>query len=193
MGNLLILIALSMLLIVGQGMLKNKQHQEQLVQSFAGIKTEAASSNIQESTQKLPRSFNESNEVAGILNINSIDLKASVVKGADPEKLDKTLGTIDGLDEPGTPNGSTAIAGHQSHIFGQFFNRLDELQVGDHVELETITETLQFEVFNIEVVEPEDVGILKRQEGITLLSLVTCYPERSNKFRLIVQAKQIYD
>ncbi|MFJ8065927.1 class D sortase [Psychrobacillus sp. NPDC096426] len=180
-GNMLILVAISMLIVVGHGMLKNKQHQEQLIQSFAGIKTEAATS----------KAIEGSNEVAGILNIDSIDLKAPVVRGAAPEKLNKALGTIDGLDEPGTVNGTTAIAGHQSHIFGQFFNRLDELQIGDQFEMDTISGTLQYEIFDIVVVKPEDVDILKSQKGISLLSLVTCYPERSNQFRLVVQAKQI--
>lgn len=193
-GNLLILIAISMLIVVGHGTLKNKQHQEQLIQSFASIKTEAATSSIRDTTPNVvPLSSKEADEVTGVLHIDSIDLKAPVVRGAAPEKLNKALGTIDGLDEPGTLNGSTAIAGHQSHVFGQFFNRLNELQIGDQMELETITETLRYEVFDIQVVKPENVDILKRQKGITLLSLVTCYPERSNQFRLVVQAKQIYD
>ncbi|WP_093267583.1 sortase [Psychrobacillus sp. OK032] len=76
-------------------------------------------------------------------------------------------------------------------MFGQFFNRLNELQIGDQFEVETITETLQYEIFDIVVVKPENVDILKRQKGIMLLSLLTYYPERSNQFRLVVQAKQI--
>lgn len=185
-----------MLIVVGGGMWKNKQHQEQLIQSFAGIKTEAATSNA---IEVLPTkngsalSSNEVDDVMGILNIDSIDLKAPVVRGAAPEKLNKALGMIEGLDEPGTQGGTSAIAGHQSHVFGQFFNRLDELQIGDQFEVETITETLQYEIFDIQIVKPENVDVLNRQKGITLLSLVTCYPERSNQFRLVVQAKQISD
>lgn len=192
-GNLLILIAISMLIIVGYGMFKNKQHQEQLIQSFASIKTEAATNKPIEVPHGSTQSIEGIRGVEGILNIDAIDLKAPVVRGAAPEKLNKALGTIDGLDEFGILNGTSAIAGHQSHVFGQFFNRLDELQVGDQFELETITDTLRYVVFDIQVVKPENVDVLKRQKGITLLSLVTCYPERSNKFRLVVQAKQIYD
>ncbi|WP_144510246.1 class D sortase [Bacillus sp. FJAT-22090] len=193
-GNILILIAISILIFIADGMLKNKQHQDQLIQSFAGIKTEAATSKMMGgfSTNIAPNLSSEAaNEVTGILRIDSIDLKAPVVRGATPAKLNKSLGTIDGLDEPGTLNGSAAIAGHQSHVFGQFFNRLDELQIGDKFSLETISETLHYEVFDIIVVKPENVGIVKRQKGITLISLITCYPERSNQFRLVVQAKQI--
>lgn len=192
-GNLLILIAISILIIVGYGMFENKQHQEQLIESFAGIKTEAATNKALEVSHGSTPSIKETKEIEGILNIDAIDLKAPVVRGAAPEKLNKALGTIDGLDEFGTLNGTSAIAGHQSHVFGQFFNRLDELQIGDQFELETITDTLRYEIFDIQVVKPEKVDVLKRQKGITLLSLVTCYPERSNKFRLVVQAKQIYD
>lgn len=193
-GNLLILIAISLLIFIGYGMLKNKQHQEHLIQSFASIKTEAATSKMMGgfSTNVVPNlSSEEANEVTGILHIDSIDLKAPVVRGASPAKLNKSLGTIDGLDEPGTLNGSTAIAGHQSHLFGQFFNRLDEMQIGDKFSLETASGMLHYEVFDIVVVKPENVDIVKRQKGITLLSLITCYPERSNQFRLIVRAKQI--
>ncbi|WP_211356369.1 class D sortase [Psychrobacillus lasiicapitis] len=195
-GNLLILIAISMLIIVGHGMLKNKQHQEQLIESFASIKTEAATSKSVGSKPTKNESalpMERADDTMGILTIDSIDLKAPVVRGAAQEKLNEALGTIDGLDEPGTLNGTSAIAGHQSHVFGQFFNRLNELQIGDRFELETLTETLQYEIFDIVVVKPENVDILNRQKGITLLSLVTCYPERSNQFRLVVQAKQIYD
>ncbi|MFJ7969962.1 class D sortase [Psychrobacillus sp. NPDC096389] len=192
-GNLLILIAISLLIITGYGMFENKQHQEQLIESFAGIKTEAATNKPIEVPHGSTQLIEGTRGVEGILNINAIDLKAPVVRGAAPEKLNKALGKIDGLDEFGTLNGTSAIAGHQSHVFGQFFNRLDELQIGDQFELETTTDTLQYEVFDIQVVKPENVDVLKRQKGITLLSLVTCYPERSNKLRLVVQAKQIYD
>lgn len=192
-GNSLIGIGLFILLVVSYGVMENKKHQKDLIESFTSIKTEAVSEKeyVGANSAVVLQLKESNNEVVGILKIPSIQLESPVVKGATPENLNRALGMIAGLDEPGELNGSAAIAGHQSHVFGQFFNRLEELQIGDRFKLETRTAALQFEVFNIQIVKPENVDILERQKGISLLSLVTCYPERSNKFRLVVQAKKI--
>ncbi|WP_391119687.1 class D sortase [Psychrobacillus sp. L3] len=192
-GNSLIGIGLLLFFIVSYGVLENEQNQNELMESFTSIKTEAASEKVYVGANSVEvQQLKESNsEVVGILKIPSIYLESPVLEGATPENLNRALGVITGLDEPGELNGSAAIAGHQSHIFGQFLNRLNELQIGDRFELETKMDTLRYEVFNIQIVKPENVDILERQKGISLLSLITCYPERSNKFRLVVQAKQV--
>ncbi|QFF97789.1 class D sortase [Psychrobacillus glaciei] len=192
-GNSLIGIGLLILFIVSYGVMENQQHQKELIESFTSIKTEAATEKaivgVKATDAQQLKELKQ--EVVGILKIPSIHLKSPVLEGATPENLNRALGMIAGLDDPEELNGSSAIAGHQAHVFGQFFNRLNELQVGDRFELETRTDTLQFEVFNIQIVKPENVDILERQKGISLLSLVTCYPERSNMFRLVVQAKKV--
>ncbi|MEI4769044.1 class D sortase [Psychrobacillus sp. FJAT-51614] len=197
LGNIMIGLGLVILILVGYGMMEHKRQQNELIQSFTAIKTEAATNDSIDKTigqaMNSPKQETRENDVVGILKIPEIELEAPVLKGATTDNLNKALGMINGLDDPGTLNGSTAIAGHQSHVFGQFFNRLNELKIGDRFELETSTDTLNFKVFNIQVVKPENVEILMRQEGISLLSLVTCYPERSNQFRLVVQAKKVED
>jgi sortase A len=95
------------------------------------------------------------------------------------------------MDKPGVMDGSYAIAGHRSHVFGKFFNRLNELQLGERLTFETMEETITYEVFDRNIVEPHEVESLNRKKGIALLSLITCYPENSNKYRLIVHAKRI--
>lgn len=126
-----------------------------------------------------------------ILILPSIQLESPVIDGATSANLNRALGMIMNLDAPGTLNGSSAIARHQSHQFGYFFNRLNELQIGDKFELEVSTDTLVYEVFDIQIVKPNNVEVLNRQEGVFMLSLITCCPERSNKYRLVVQAKQV--
>ena len=193
-GNFLMVAGLFLVVVVSYGVLENQHHQKELIQSFTSIKTEAAvtpelgvaANSIKETNKnKLP------NQVKAILRIPKIELELAVLKGATPENLNRALGMIDGLDEPGVVGGSAAIAGHQSHIFGQFFNRLNELKIGDQFEIETNDEVLEYEVFGIEVVKPENVEILKSQKGVSLMSLVTCYPERSNKYRLVVQGRKV--
>ena len=186
-GNILMIIGCVLLFIVSYGMFENKTHQKELIESFKAIKTETAlaSNGEVEVTSK-----NDSTSIS-ILRIPAIQLESPVLVGATAPKLNRTLGMIENLDAPGTPNGSTAIAGHQSHRYGHFFNRLNELQIGDRFELEISTDLLVYEVFDIQIVKPNNVEVLNRQEGKSMLSLITCYPERSNKYRLVVQAKHV--
>lgn len=193
-GNLFIVIGLALLIGLAFGMKNVQDQQNELVKAFATVKTEASigegkqhkSSALQPSEAMKMRDGME-----GVLSVPAIDLTAPVLEGASPENLNRALGSISGLDEPGEMNGSYAIAGHQSHVFGKFFNRLDELQKGDVFQFETEKETLSFKVFTTHIVKPEEVSVLKQQSGIALLSLVTCYPENSNAYRLVVQAKRI--
>lgn len=194
-GNVLIAIGLALLVILIGGMKSTQDHQSELVEAFATVKTEASTGNGAQAKsfsvqQKEPSSYPK--EMEGVLTIPAIEMNAPVLKGASPENLSKALAAINGLDEPGVLNGSYAIAGHQSHVFGQFFNRLNELEIGDVFQYDTPGEMLTFEVFNIEIVKPEEVSVLKPETGIALLSLVTCYPENSNEYRLVVKAKRIH-
>jgi len=187
-GNILMFIGVILLIIVSYGMFENKTYQNELMESFRAIKTEAALTSHGEPEETI---IEKDSQAVSILRIPSIQLELPVVDGATSIKLNQALGMIENLDTPGTKNGSTAIAGHQSHQFGQFFNRLHELQVGDKFELEISTDVLVYEVFYIQVVSPNNVEVLSPQDGISMLSLITCYPARSNQYRLVVQAKQI--
>lgn len=192
-GNGLILVGLAMLIILVLGIKNTHDNQTGLIEAFEAVKTEASTGataqaeavGISTEAAGLP------DGVEGVLTIPAIELQSPVLQGATPDNLNKALGAIEGLDRVGEMDGSYAIAGHQSHIFGQFFNRLNELEIGELLEYETLDETFSFEIIDIQIVKPEEVEVLNPQKGVALLSLVTCYPENSNEFRLIIQAKRI--
>ncbi|HEX5564366.1 MAG TPA: class D sortase, partial [Sporosarcina sp.] len=129
--------------------------------------------------------------VEGILSIPAIDLEAPVLYGADAETLDRSLGAIENMDHPGKMNGSYAIAGHQAHAFGKYFNRLHEMEVGTKFTFQTAEEEMAFKVFDIKIVKPHEVDVLEPKEGKALLSLITCYPAYSNEYRLVVQGERV--
>lgn len=192
-GNLLIISSLVLLITLGLGMKSTKDNQNELIEAFEAVKTEASTGNAAQSAVSgdSVEKAGIPDGVEGILTIPAIELNAPVLEGATPANLDKALGSISGLDEAGKMDGSYAIAGHQAHMFGKFFNRLNELEKGDRFQLKTVDETLDFEVFDIQIVKPEKVSVLNPRKGMALVSLITCYPENSNKFRLIVQAKRV--
>ena len=195
-GNLLILSSVVVFIWLWSGSIETQQEQDQMIEAFAAVKATGEIGEVKAmppnrgTVQEEVKSAITSN-VEGVLSIPSIELKAPVLAGANPENLNQALGSISGMDKPGVVNGSYAIAGHRSHIFGEFFNRLNELQIGERLTFETMEESIKFEVFDRKIVEPHEVESLNRKKGIALLSLVTCYPENSNKYRLIVYAKRI--
>lgn len=82
------------------------------------------------------------------------------------------------------------LTGHTGFIKAEIFTRLNEMQFGDEVYLNTLNEKLKYEVYNIKIVLPNEVDDLKICEGKDLLTLVTCTPYGVNTHRLLVQCKR---
>ncbi|MEV9640722.1 class D sortase [Mammaliicoccus sciuri] len=190
-ANILIIAGAATLLLLISGVHSNKKQQSERLNAFAAMKAEAANSS--DIHPALPNGTLDPKleGIEGILDIPQIDLEAPVLLGADEQTLSEGLGAIENMDQPGVIDGSYAIAGHQSHVFGKYFNRLHEMEAGQEFTYETLDGIQRYKVFDIQIVKPEKVEILDSQNGIALLSLITCYPERSNEYRLIVQAKRI--
>ena len=203
-GNVLLLIGVCLLVWQFIGTKRTENVREQQLDAFANLKAQAETeeqpmeskdkeTEMQTEKKTASNKVHEKSlgELVGVLSIPQIDIHAPVSYGATPSILDSGFGAIPSKYEPGVQDGSYAIAGHQSHVFGQFFNRLDELQQGSRFDLETIDELQTYEVYEMRVVFPEEVEAIAEEPGISKLSLVTCYPQNSNKHRLIVMAKRV--
>lgn len=203
-GNVLLLIGVCLLVWQFIGTKRTENVREQQLDAFANLKAQAETENQpmkskDKETQMQTEEKTASNkvhekglgELVGVLSIPQIDIHAPVSYGATPSILDSGFGAIPSNYEPGVQDGSYAIAGHQSHVFGLFFNRLDELKTGSRFDLETVDETQTYEVYETRIVFPEEVEAIAEEPGISKLSLVTCYPQNSNKHRLIVMAKRV--
>jgi len=123
------------------------------------------------------------------IRIPKIDIEWIVNEGADPQTLKEGPGHIAETPLPGDAGRST-ISGHRT-TYGSPFNRIDELESGDLIYLETIKgELFTYVVAGSEVVNPEDVYILVGSYKKELL-LTTCYPEYSGAQRLVIIAELI--
>ncbi|MHC6178666.1 class D sortase [Clostridium sp. JNZ X4-2] len=123
----------------------------------------------------------------GILIIPKIDLKVSIGEGTDMATLRYAVGHFKGTAMPGE-NGNFALAGHRSYTFGQYFNRLGELKIGDEITIETIKGNYKYKIFNTKVVLPQQVEVLNATKDSTM-TLVTCTPIRVATHRLIISAR----
>ena len=115
-----------------------------------------------------------------------------VVEGVGTEPLKEGPGHLPGSALPGGL-GNLVISGHRTTYLAPF-NRLDELQPGDDVVLETRTAWFTYRVTGAEVVRPTAVEVtlpVPGRPGATptehLLTLTTCNPKYSASTRLVVR------
>lgn len=71
-----------------------------------------------------------------------------------------------------------------------FFNRLNEIEVGDIIEVVANNKTFKYTVYETLIVEPTDISVLYRNDEDKVLTLVTCEPVKNPTHRLIVHALQ---
>ncbi len=128
--------------------------------------------------------------VLGIIRIDKIDVKAPIVEGVEASNLKVGIGHIPGTAALGQA-GNSALAGHRSYTFGKFFNRLDELVVGDEIRITTKKEDLVYKVYEKLVVTPDDVSVLKGDKDKNIITLITCTPIYVASHRLIIHASLV--
>ncbi|WP_257350448.1 class D sortase [Pseudalkalibacillus decolorationis] len=137
---------------------------------------------VQEETEAL-----SSGELIGKIEIPQIDLRMPIVEGATLENMKNAAGHLEGTGQIGE-QGNAAVAAHRSYTYGKDFNRLDEIVVGDEINITTREGTYRYVVFNTTIVLPEDTSILKSKQDKSVLTLITCEPMKDPTHRLIVQA-----
>lgn len=190
LGMLFIVSGVTLSVWLMNGNAKSDGHQQELIEAFRSIQATEDTSLLPKTAEKAVAS-DSIEGMEGILSIPTIDLEAPVLYGSDPATLNQSLGAIENMDLPGEMGGSYAIAGHQAHVFGKYFNRLHEMEVGTEFIFQTAEGELAFKVFDIKIVKPHEVEVLKPMEGKALMSLITCYPEYSNEYRLVVQGEMV--
>lgn len=113
------------------------------------------------------------------------NLIAPIREGSDMITLSKYVGHIEGT---ALQNGNIALAGHnntRNYQSGNFyFDKLDELDIGDKVYYTYNTTTYSFKVKEIKEVNEKDLSVLEESE-VSQLTLVTCIQGRY-RYRLIV-------
>ncbi len=122
------------------------------------------------------------------LKIDKIDLSLPVLEGATQKNLKYAAGHLSETTAFGKV-GNAAIAAHRMKQKGRLFNRLDEMEIGDKIVVETKGETYTYTVYDVTIVDPTDVSVLNYNQTDSRLTLITCDPIVNPTHRLIVHAK----
>jgi len=126
-------------------------------------------------SEKRARAYRESllshtGSPLAVLRIGRLNIRVPVFEGTDELVLNRGVGWIAGTARPGE-TGNIGIAGHRDG----FFRGLKDAALGDEVELSTLRGTSVYTTDRFEIVNPDNVGVL-RSRGMPSLTLVTCYP-----------------
>lgn len=108
--------------------------------------------------------------VLAVLRIPGVGLEVPVGYGTAEPVLLRGAGLIAGTAAPGS-RGNVAIAAHRD----TFFRALQDVAIGDLIELDAPDRTWTYRITELSVVEPTDVHVLA-DTGEPVLTLVTCYP-----------------
>lgn len=126
------------------------------------------------------------------VDIPAINCQLPVYHGTGDAVLQVAIGHIEGSSLPtGGESTHCVLSGHRGLPSAQLFSKLDQLVVGDVFYLQTLDETLTYEVDQILIVLPHETEALEIQKGQDLCTLVTCTPYGVNSHRLLVRGHRV--
>ena len=130
--------------------------------------------------------------VMGYIEIPEIDVSLPVYHGTEESVLQIAVGHLDWSSLPvGGESTHCVLSGHRGLPSAKLFTNLDKLTEGDIFLLRVLDEVLTYEVDQILIVEPQETGTLRIEEGKDYCTLVTCTPYGINTHRLLVRGHRI--
>lgn len=129
----------------------------------------------------------KSGDYIGTLKIEKLSLELDVLEDASDKNMFVGAGHIVGTPYP-WESGNSFIASHNVKNYGLLFNRLHELKIGDEVVFTSPNESNVYNVYDVEIVDKDNVSCFDKANGDKNLSLVTC----SNGKRLIIYCTEKY-
>lgn len=131
------------------------------------------------------------NNVIGYINIPKMNVDLPILLGANSSNMLKGAVHLTETSYPiGGINTNSVIAGHRGYGRATLFRHIEKLEIGDEIYIKNFKEELTYVVYDIKIIEPDDVSELKVKNGEDIITLITCHPYRVNSHRYIVKAKR---
>lgn len=128
----------------------------------------------------------------GTVDIPCIDCHLPIYHGASEEMLEKGAVHLATTSFPiGGESTHAVISAHTALPGKLLFDKLTDVKIGDTFSVTVLGDNLTYEVFDIDVVLPNDTEKLKVVKGEDLITLTTCTPYAVNTHRLLVTGKRI--
>lgn len=139
-------------------------------------------------SESLPELEFKGYKVEGIIEIPKINIKYPIIDHTNEETMKVSITKFWGPQA--NEIGNYTVAGHNNKD-GTMFGKTKYLQIGDKIKLTNLkNETLEYEVFKIYSIDPDDVSCVESVEsGTREITLITC--TNGHKNRLVTKARQI--
>lgn len=125
------------------------------------------------------------NNVLAVVNIPKVDIRYPVVEGTTSSILKKSLGHFKGTALAGDV-GNFCVAGHRNSSYAKYFNRLDEVNIGDEILVETRTNQYTYVVTKTFKIHESQSDVLDQTDE-KKITLITCTNGFKPKYRIVVQ------
>lgn len=130
--------------------------------------------------------------IMAYIEIPKIKCALPIYHGTDEGVLQIAIGHIEGSSLPvGGIGTHCVLSGHRGLPSARLFTDIDQLVNGDTFLIRTLDETLTYEVDQVLIVLPEEVGALAIEDDKDYCTLVTCTPYGINTHRLLVRGHRI--
>ena len=132
------------------------------------------------------------NGVMGYITIQKIDVELPIYHGVSPEVLNIACGHLEGTSLPvGGENAHSILSAHRGLPHAKLFTDLDKMELGDTFTITILDRTVTYQVDQIKVVNPNDIGDVQIIKGEDYCTLLTCTPYGINSHRLLVRGTRI--
>ncbi len=132
------------------------------------------------------------NGMMGYIEIPRIDVKLPIYHGASDAVLNVAVGHLEGTSLPVGGEGTHCVlSAHRGLPSAKLFTNLDKLTEGDTFTITVLDRLLTYEVDQIRIVNPDEVGELAMVEGEDYVTLLTCTPYGINTHRLLVRGHRV--
>lgn len=140
---------------------------------------------------KTKDNMDEMDNMFAAIEIPKLKLVIPIFLGSSEEILRKGIGQVEGSSLPvGGSSTHTVLAGHRGMGTKAMFRNVDELYPGDVFYIHTFGETLTYEVYDQNIIYPDETDSLEIEENRDLATLLTCHPYRHNYQRLLIHAER---
>lgn len=125
----------------------------------------------------------KNNNVFGKIVIDKIGVNAPIMDGTSQEILKASVGHF---KETSYWNGNVALASHNRGSYAHYFEKINQLNIGDEIKYQTELGTRIYSVKEITEVSEQNLSVLEGTKDNTL-TLITCIKNKP-ELRLCVKA-----
>lgn len=131
--------------------------------------------------------YGVADDVFGAISIPKINVILPLYLGATYRHMADGFAQMSNTSIPiGGESTNAVMACHRGWNRMAYLRDVEMIELGDVVYVHNLWEDLEYRVVDIYVIEPDDLSILKIQEGRDLVTLFTCHPYGISTHRYVV-------